>query len=1131
MGREHDGLVMPLRAPAAGEPIGGATETRLLWALLDTVADGLLVLDARGGLHAVNQALADLWSLPPAALAANQSRALFRAMASRLADGERLPDFAAGPPAGPPVGPPVGLPVGPPVGPRPAAADPPAGRVLRLRGGRLLAWSATRLELTRSELAGDLLALWTFRDLTARLAAEQALRASEQRLRDILHTIGDWVWELDAAGRFTEVSEGVQRVLGYRPEQLVGKTPYDLMPAEEAVRVRVLFARSMARGDAFQDLENVNLHRDGSLRHILTSGVPVRDGAGRLVGYRGADKDVTDRRRVEQELDQYRYHLEELVTERTAELKSANERLRLTDVRLHSLFNVSQEAAGLDEAGLLGRGAEIAVRLCDSLIGRVDLVDPESGRLIPGGGWGEGLGVAQTDPGGAPGADNPPVWEAALVAGGPVIRQRTPAAPRVGRPSPWQQALAVPILDGGAVRLVLSVGGRRDDYGEAQVRELELVGNDLWLILTRRRAELALADAKEQAESANRAKSEFLANMSHEIRTPLNAIVGLTHLLQEDLTEPHHRSHIDKVAQAAGHLLAIVNDILDLSKIEAGRLQLESTDFRLHELLQEVLTLIRPRAEVKGVVLADDLARLPPLVLRGDPLRLRQVLVNLLANAVKFTDRGSVTLAARLLGRDSAGPWLRFEVVDTGVGIDLSAQARLFAPFEQADGSIVRRHGGTGLGLAICRRLVTAMGGDIGVESHLGSGSTFWFTVRLGWGQEVQVTGAAHLAQADADEDEAARRPTLAGARTLVVEDDPINREVALALLRGVGVLVDVAEDGAQALARCAATRYDLILMDLEMPLMDGLEATRRIRDLPDYQSVPIVAMTASAFREDRERCLAAGMSDHVAKPVDPDRLYRTLASWLRRDPPAGRCRASWRRRALAERVPEPLPPGLAAVPGVNMRLGMRSLGGNRQRYLALLRDLADSHQGDGARVRELLAGGAGAAAQQLAHGLKGVAGTLGAVRIQALAGGLDGLLREGGGGERLPRICESLDRELAALAAALADLDLQALAVESGAHAPPAGAREIADQEVVDLLDTLDALLSVDDLGAHRVCIANRQTLHRHFGDLARQFEDLVGAFDFPRANVVLESMRGRLPGAAETLAVHLTPECGGGA
>jgi PAS domain S-box-containing protein len=1073
--------------------MSAGTDTPLLCTLLETVTDGILVLAVDGSIRAVNRAFAGLWSLPPVALAGADPTALYRAMAARLADGEQLPGFGAGPPSAPPCG-----------------AERADARVLCLRGGRVLAWWGACLDL-----GGEPLRLWTFRDQSVQHAAEQALRVSEQRLHDILHTIGDWVWELDVQWRFSAVSEGVERVLGYRPEELLGKRPFDLMPPDEAVRMRMLFSRSVARAESFQDLENINLHRDGSERHILTSGVPVRDLAGRLVGYRGADKDVTDRRRIERELDQYRYHLEELVAERTAELEAANERLRLTDLRLHGLFALSQEATSLAETALLSRGAEIAVRLCDSLIGRVDLVEPQTSRLVPGGGWGEGLGLVVPEADTARDSDGTEVWTGALTSAGPAMRNRGEAPARVGRHSPWQPALAVPVVEGGTVRLVLSVGGRLADYGEVQVRELELIGNDLWLILTRRRVELALAEAKEQAELANRAKSEFLANMSHEIRTPLNAIVGLTHLLQEDLTEPHQRAHIEKVAQAAAHLLAIVNDILDLSKIEAGRLQLGSTDFRLEELLEQVLTLIRPRAEAKGVALSADLARLPPLILRGDPLRLRQVLVNLLANAVKFTDRGSVLLMARVSECDTGSVRLHFEVVDTGVGIDPAAQERLFAPFEQVDGSLIRRHGGTGLGLAICRRLITAMGGNIGVESRLGAGSTFWFTVRLSCGQEVRALGLTGLAGAEAeavgDRRADAERPTLAGVRTLVVEDDPINREVALALLVSVGVVVDLAEDGAQAVERCAAMRYDLVLMDLEMPVMDGLEATRRIRAMPDYQTVPILAMTASAFREDRERCLAAGMSDHVAKPVDPDRLYRTLASWLRREPPAGRSRASWRRRALAERVPEPVPPGLAAVPGVNARLGMRSLGGNRQRYLELLRDLAVSHQGDGARVRELLAGGAAAAAHQLAHGLKGVSGTLGAVRIQALAGGLDTLLREGEGAERLSRICESLDRELAGLAAALAGLDEQSLGGGGGTEIPSAEAAAGTDsgEDLGVLLESLEALLCADDLSAHRVCVANRQTLRRHFGDLARQLEELVGTFDFPRANEFLASMR----------------------
>ena len=824
-------------------------------------------------------------------------------------------------------------------------------------------------------------------------------------------------------------------------------------------------------------------------------------------------RDVTlqqdaDRQAVALELDQCRNHLEELVSERTAELAAANERLRLTDLRLHSLFAFSQEAASLGESALLTRGAEIAVRLCGSLIGRVDLVDPASGLLVPGAGWGEGLGTAQPDP--AAPQDAAPVWAEAMACGHPVIRARalTVADRRAGRSSPWVGALAVPILDAGQVRLVLSVGGCLADYGETQVRELELIGSDLWLILTRRRTELALAQAKEQAESANRAKSEFLANMSHEIRTPLNAIVGLTHLLAEDLTEPRQCGHIAKVAQAATHLLAIVNDILDLSKIEAGRLQLVVTDFRLGELLEEVLTLVQARAEAKGVMVARDLEPVMGLTLRGDPLRLRQVLVNLLANGVKFTDQGSVLLRARAGATDGDGFALRFDVVDTGIGIDPAEQQRLFEPFEQGDGSTVRRFGGTGLGLAISRRLVTAMGGELGVESRPGAGSDFWFTLRLASGQDGRVPD---LPVAEPPSGDAAAvphvpaRPTLTGVRTLVVEDDPINREVARALLKAVGMVADLAEDGAQALQRCVSAAYDLILMDLEMPVLDGLEATRRIRALPGYAAVPIIAMTASAFREDRERCLAAGMSDHVAKPVDPDRLYLTLASWLRCEPPARRPRASWRRGTPDARPREPVPPALAAIPGLNARLGMRSLGGSRDQYLALLRDLVEAHQGDGARVRDLLARGEPGAARQLAHGLKGVAGTLGAVRIQALAGGLDAQLRESAEGARPLRISASLDQELAALAQALRSLPDGVAVPGRGGAAPAAG----GEAQLHDLLKSLAALLQADDLGAHRVCIANRDALRARFGDLARQFEELVAVFDFPRAAELLARMQ----------------------
>jgi two-component system, sensor histidine kinase and response regulator len=915
---------------------------------------------------------------------------------------------------------------------------------------------------------------------------------------------GDWVWELDARGHYTRISEGVRWILGYAPEELLGRAPCDLMPADEAARSRLAMGRIMARGDPFTDLEHCRLHKDGTVRYVVSSGAPVRDETGRLIGYHGVDKDVTDRRRVELELDQYRYHLEELVAERTAELEAANGRLRLTDLRLHSLFTLSQEAVALDEAAILGRGAEIAARLCASPFGRIDLADPAAARLLRGGWWAEGQDSGtEVEVPGAPVDAGP--WSTALISARPVIRPG-PVAILTGlrvpvRRPPWTGALCVPILEGGVVQLVLSVGGRPVDYGEADARELERIGHDFWLILARRRSELALGDAKDQAESANRAKSEFLANMSHEIRTPLNAIVGLTHLLAEGITDTRQRGYLEKASAAAEHLLTILNDILDLSKIEAGRMQLEAVDFQLGTLVTEILGLIEPRAVSKGIALVRELDPALPFAARGDPLRLRQVLVNLLSNAVKFTDQGSVVLRSRVLEQDVRGVRLHFEVEDTGIGIDPDALQRLFEPFEQVDGSIARRYGGTGLGLAISRRLVRAMGGELGVESRPGVGSTFAFSLRLACcsGEALARMGAGW----DGPSPDAAKL-ALNGAHVLVAEDDPINREVARDLLKGVGIRADLVENGQQVLEYATRSRYDLVLMDLQMPVLNGLETTRRLRGLPGYAQTPIVAMTASAFREDRERCLAAGMTDHIGKPVDPARLYGMLALWLHRDQRAGARRRVLR---LAHSIAEGgavAPPHLAAIPGLNTALGMRSLGGRLDRYLSLLRVMVESHQGDGARVRDLLERAEYDEACRLAHGLKGVAGTLGATRIHALAGGLETQIRECGAAERVFRLTDSLDRELHALAAALHEID-----PAPGEAPPPA----LADaSQVRDLLDALATLLAGDDLGAHSLCTANRDLLHAHFGPAAHRLEELVAAFDFPRAAAVFTQMREAL-------------------
>lgn len=395
-----------------------------------------------------------------------------------------------------------------------------------------------------------------------------------------------------------------------------------------------------------------------------------------------------------------------------------------------------------------------------------------------------------------------------------------------------------------------------------------------------------LTRAMQAAESANKTKSAFLANMSHEIRTPINSILGMAYLALNSGDPSKTHSHLEKIRFSGLHLLELIDEILDFSKISAGKLKIDKVDFDLNEMLENTNALFEERVKEKGLDFTVNMAPDLPRHLRGDPLRLRQVLVNYISNAIKFTERGGITVSARRVDDTGSGVVVHFEVRDTGIGMDEAALSLLFQPFQQADMSTTREYGGTGLGLAICKQLVGMMAeGQVGVESAPGKGSTFWFRVRLAPGYPTHA--AAHESAGDA-----AWPSGLAGADILVAEDHPLNQDVIVAILENAGADVTVVGNGKEVLEHLGRRRFDCILMDVQMPIMDGYETTRLIRANPAWADTPVIAMTANALVEDRERCLQAGMDDFISKPFTPSIFYATVAHWVGEPPrqpaPAG---------------------------------------------------------------------------------------------------------------------------------------------------------------------------------------------------------------------------------------------------
>ncbi|MBS1226969.1 MAG: domain S-box [Proteobacteria bacterium] len=895
------------------------------------------------------------------------------------------------------------------------------------------------------------------------------LRQNNEVLENLNDLASDWRWEQDANFRFTYFSPGIARIVGIDPEASIGSTRWDgkttLSDAEWAEHRACLAAHQ-----PFRDFEFGLLLENGENVYLSIAGHPVYLPDGSFAGYRGTGKNVTERKRWEQELVN-------------------------SEARFASLFELSPVALSVTSE----TDGFHSTRWNQAWFASF-AYPPAVARGHAGTDFGLWLDPAQRERlihrAGEPGGGSPHE----------VLMRRADGEQRLVR------VTGRFIVAGGQRQLLTAY----DDVTEARRSEQSIreLNAGLEARIAERTAELAAA--KLAAEQASLAKSTFLANMSHEIRTPMNAIIGLNHLLRREVSDPRPLARLDKIGNAAQHLLGIINDILDLSKIEAGKLALDNIDFSLDRVLLGVADMVRERAAAKDLELIVDTDHLPPS-LHGDGNRLGQIILNFVSNAIKFTEQGQVLLRCRIIESNADSLLIRFEVSDTGTGLTPEQQARLFAAFEQGDVTTTRKHGGTGLGLVISKRLAELMGGQVGCESEVGHGSTFWAQLPLQRGSEsswpqlpkeldrttrvlvvddlpdarepllailatlgLDAEGVATGQQAlDAvlRSDQSARpfdlvlidwrmpgldgfatarrlgelalqrRPALtlvsaaatvptadelaeAGfcgflakpitsstlydglvgtlqatksaqlprrgdaesrlyayrhAALLLVEDNPVNQDVAHDLLKNVGFVVETAADGVEALSMASARRYDLILMDVQMPRMDGLEATRQIRRLPGYQAVPILAMTANAFSADRQNCADAGMNDHIVKPVDPARLYAVIEHWLH---------CSGVEPVFAERRPSAAELLAAAGPAIDWA-NLEQRYADRPEFIGKLLGSALDYYGDTpSELARCIAAEDHESIARIAHGLKSTGGNLMARRLMHIAKQTDEAVR-----------------------------------------------------------------------------------------------------------------------------------------
>ena len=624
-------------------------------------------------------------------------------------------------------------------------------------------------------------------------------------------------------------------------------------------------------------------------------------------------------------------------------------------------------------------------------------------------------------------------------------------------------------------------------------KELDTYRNHLEELVNKRTVQLA--ESQECAEAANLAKSTFLANMSHEIRTPMNAIIGLTHLLRRTKPRPEQSDRLMKIDTAAGHLLTIINDILDISKIEAGKLTLDESDFQLDMIFVYVKSLLKQQADMKGLIIKLELED-ASLKLKGDVTRLRQALLNYASNAIKFSENGTISLREKILKEDDDHILIRCEVEDTGIGIEPDKLTGLFDAFEQADTSTTRKYGGTGLGLSITQHLAELMGGEVGVESEPGHGSTFWFTARLGRGQNT-LSSTVEFIVSDA---EVQLRDQHSSARILLVEDNAINREVALELLNGAGLAMDTSVNGRVAVEMVRHYAYDLILMDIQMPEMDGLEATRLIRSMNGNADLPILAMSANVFDNDRQACLDAGMNDFVAKPVNPENLFSTIIKWLPKNTVVSEVAAKNELSSSNVLDDSILHEQLAAIDSIDVEQGLRAMRGDAQAYLRLLCQFDTDHIDDMEKIKTHINNAEVDEARRLAHTLRGAAGTLGVNLLQDAARILEDNLHhyhQKKNSEVTFHLINIVHDEQKNFHKSLNCIDKQ---IE------PESTINMDTNEAQELLDRLGTLLAIDDTAAHDLFINSEKLLLQVYGKNVEKLGQQLLAFNFPAALLTLE-------------------------